>query len=67
MMFYPIRTIAAVPCSAPTSIPSFNKFIGKESLSKICNNSNVIMPKTAAIVKRLVIRNGSIGGSKPNN
>jgi hypothetical protein len=35
-------------------------------LSKFCNISNTITPKTAATVKRLVMRNGSMGGNKPN-
>lgn len=64
MMFYPTKRITHAPWIAPTIIPWFSKV--KKSLSNIFNISNAIMPKTAAVVKRLVVPNGSMGGSKPN-
>ena len=66
MMCYPIEKIAPTARNARISIPLLNNIFLVRNFSNICSTSNIITPKTVATVKRFVMRNGSMGGTKPN-
>jgi hypothetical protein len=66
IIFYPIRRTRPILSSNSISTPRFNGSpILNKSSSNIFNTSNARIPKTVAVVKRLAVRNGSIGAIKP--